>query len=82
MMAGHSLVKILSGFAWTMLCINDLLYLTGGLGPILIVIALTGLELGVAILQAHVSTILICIYLNPLHANGCKQIARPSTKIG
>ena len=40
------------------------LYFIGGLGPILIVIALTGLELGVAILQAHVSTILICIYLN------------------
>ncbi|KAJ0074648.1 hypothetical protein Patl1_37490 [Pistacia atlantica] len=47
MMAGHSLVKILSGFAWTMLFL-----------------ALTGLELGVAILQAYVFTILICIYLN------------------
>jgi len=55
MMTAHSLVKILSGFAWTMLCMNDLLYFIGGLGPILIVIALTGLELGVAILQAHVS---------------------------
>lgn len=64
MMAGHSLVKILSGFAWTMLCMNDLLYFIGGLGPIFIVIALTGLELGVAISQAYVSTILICIYLN------------------
>jgi len=29
MMAGHSLVKILSGFAWTMLCMNDLLYFIG-----------------------------------------------------
>ena len=27
MMAGHSLVKILSGFAWTMLCMNDIFYL-------------------------------------------------------
>lgn len=64
MMAGHSLVKILSGFAWTMLCMNDLLYFIGDLGPLFIVLALTGLELGVAISQAHVSTILICIYLN------------------
>lgn len=64
MMAGHSLVKILSGFAWTMLCMNDLLYFIGDPGPLFIVLALTGLELGVAILQAYVFTILICIYLN------------------
>ena len=64
MMAGHSLVKILSGFAWTMLCMNDILYFIGDLGPLFIVLALTGLELGVAISQAHVSTISICIYLN------------------
>jgi len=54
MMAGHSLVKILSGFAWTMLCMNDLLYFIGDLGPLFIVLALTGLELGVAMLQAYV----------------------------
>ena len=47
---------------WTMLCINDLLYFIGDLGLLFIVLALTGLELGVAILQAHVSTISICIY--------------------
>nr|ULQ69293.1 ATP synthase F0 subunit 6 [Eriocaulon brownianum]ULQ69327.1 ATP synthase F0 subunit 6 [Eriocaulon schochianum] len=64
MMAGHSLVKILSGFAWTMLFMNNIFYFIGDLGPLFIVLALTGLELGVAILQAHVSTISICIYLN------------------
>jgi len=64
MMAGHSLVKILSGFAWTMLCMKDLFYFIGFIGLFLIVLALTGLELGVAILQAYVFTILICIYLN------------------
>jgi len=56
-----------------MLCMNDLLYFIGDLGPLFIVLALTGLELGVAISQAHVSTILICIYLNDatnLHQNG------------
>ncbi|XP_054789305.1 ATP synthase subunit a [Prosopis cineraria] len=73
MMAGHSSVKILSGSAWTMLCMNDLFYFIGDLGPLFIVLALTGLELGVAISQAHVSTISICIYLNDatnLHQTG------------
>ncbi len=63
MMAGHNLVKILSGFAWTMLSMGGITYLAH-LVPFLIVFALTGLELGVAILQAYVFTILICIYLN------------------
>ena len=36
----------------------------GALGPFLVVFALTGLELGVASLQAYVFTILTCIYLN------------------
>nr|P07925.1 RecName: Full=ATP synthase subunit a; AltName: Full=F-ATPase protein 6 [Zea mays]AAA70270.1 ATPase subunit 6 [Zea mays] len=72
MMAGHSSVKILSGFAWTMLFLNNIFYFLGDLGPLFIVLALTGLELGVAISQAHVSTISICIYLNDatnLHQN-------------
>nr|AFB35028.1 ATPase subunit 6 [Phormium tenax] len=72
MMAGHSSVKILSGSAWTMLFMNNLLYFIGDLGPLFIVLALTGPELGVAISQAHVSTISICIYLNDatnLHQN-------------
>ncbi|CAN6455878.1 unnamed protein product [Victoria cruziana] len=64
MMAGHSSVKILSGSAWTMLCMNNIFYFIGDLGPLFIVLALTGPELGVAISQAHVSTISICIYLN------------------
>ena len=72
MMAGHSSVKILSGFAWTMLFLNNIFYFIGDLGPLFIVLALTGPELGVAISQAHVSTISICIYLNDatnLHQN-------------
>lgn len=63
MMAGHSLVKILSGFAWTMLSMGGIMYLAH-LAPLVIVFALIGLELGVAVLQAYVFTILICIYLN------------------
>nr|ULQ70049.1 ATP synthase F0 subunit 6 [Xyris indica] len=72
MMAGHSSVKIISGFAWTMLFMNNIFFLIGDLGPLFLVLALTGLELGVAISQAHVFTISICIYLNDatfLHQN-------------
>lgn len=78
MMAGHSSVKILSGFAWTMLFLNNIFYFIGDLGPLFIVLALTGLELGVAISQAHVSTISICIYLNDatnLHQNESSHFA-------
>ena len=52
----------LSGFAWTMLFLNNIFYFIGDLGPLFIVLALT----------AHVSTISICIYLNDatnLHQN-------------
>ncbi|KAF5939466.1 hypothetical protein HYC85_023725 [Camellia sinensis] len=83
MMAGHSSVKILSGSAWTMLCMNDLLYFIGDLGPLFIVLALTGPELGVAISQAHVSTISICIYLNDatnLHQSARSKAALPSLR--
>ncbi|KAI3881121.1 hypothetical protein MKX03_010134 [Papaver bracteatum] len=56
--------RILSGFPWKILCMNDLLFFIGDLGLLFIVLALTCMELGVAISQAYVSTILICIYLN------------------
>nr|YP_010881074.1 ATP synthase F0 subunit 6 [Moerckia flotoviana]QDE10608.1 ATP synthase F0 subunit 6 [Pallavicinia lyellii]WIA66576.1 ATP synthase F0 subunit 6 [Moerckia flotoviana] len=63
MMAGHSLVKILSGFARTMLSMGGILYLAQ-LAPFFIVFAPTGSELGVAIPQAYVFTILLRIYPN------------------
>ena len=63
MMAGHTLVKIISSFAWTMLSFGGILAVASVV-PVGIVFALTGLEIGVACLQAYVFTILICIYLN------------------
>jgi F-type H+-transporting ATPase subunit a len=36
----------------------------GGWAPLAFIIALTGLEFGIAMLQAYVFTILTCIYLN------------------
>lgn len=63
MMSGHSLLKILSGFAWTMLCMGGVMALASVV-PIAIIFALTGLELAIAFLQAYVFTLLVCIYLN------------------
>ena len=63
MMAGHTLVKILCGFAWTMMSAGGLLFVAGFV-PFFIVFALTFLEIGVGCLQAYVFTILTCIYLN------------------
>lgn len=63
MMAGHTLVKILAGFSWSMLSVGGILAVASVI-PFLIVFALTFLEIGVACLQAYVFTILLCIYLN------------------
>ena len=63
MMAGHTLVKILSGFAWTMMSVGGIMTVVSII-PFLVVFALTFLEVGVACLQAYVFTILSCIYLN------------------
>lgn len=63
MMSGHTLLKIIAGFAWTMLSFGGIWYFLH-LFPLTIIIAVTILELGIAILQAYVFTILICLYLN------------------
>jgi F-type H+-transporting ATPase subunit a len=63
MMAGHTLVTIIAGFGWSMFCAGGILAFASTI-PMLIIFALTGLELGVAALQAYVFTILSCIYLN------------------
>lgn len=63
MMAGHTLVKIISSFAWSMLSVGGILAVASVI-PVIIVFVLTGLEIGVACLQAYVFTILVCIYLN------------------
>ena len=63
LMAGHTLLKVIVGFSWSMLLIEDLLSI-GHLIPLLVLVLLMGLELGVAIIQTYVFTILTCIYLN------------------
>ena len=61
MMSGHTLLKIMAGFSWSMISLSGVLYYAHLL-PLIIVFALIGLEMGIAILQAYVFTVLICFY--------------------
>lgn len=63
MFAGHTLLKIISTFAWKMLMAAGLLSIAG-LAPVALLFALTGLEIVIAVLQAYVFTVLTCSYLN------------------
>jgi ATP synthase subunit 6 len=63
MMAGHTLLKVIAGFAWTLMGCTGVLFVIHYV-PLLILIPLFGLELGVALIQAFVFSILTCIYLN------------------
>ena len=63
MMAGHTLLKVIAGFAWTMMTANAVIFFFHYL-PTLLLIILMGLELGVGIIQAYVFSILVCMYLN------------------
>ena len=63
LMAGHTLLKVIVGFSWSMLLLEDVLSIAHVI-PLLILVILMGLELAVAVIQAYVFTILTCIYLN------------------
>lgn len=63
MMAGHTLLKVIAGFAYTLMGNTGILFLMHYV-PLLILIPLFGLELGVALIQSFVFSILVCIYLN------------------
>jgi len=56
MMAGHTLLKVVGGFVIPL----GLL----GVVPVAALVAVTGLELLIAFLQAYIFTILTCIYIN------------------
>ena len=65
-MAGHTLLKVIVGFAWDLLLLellNSFLLLI----PMITLVILFGLELGVALIHSYVFTILTCIYIE----DGC-----------
>ena len=63
MLAGHTMLKVFAGLAVMMTGAGGFLLVSSPL-PLLVIVALTGLELLVAMLQAYVFTILTCMYLN------------------
>ena len=63
MLAGHITLKVFAGFV-IMLGTAGALGIIGAILPFALTIALTALELLVAVLQAYVFAILACIYLN------------------
>jgi len=63
MMSGHILLKVLLGFAWTMMMSGGIMLLVH-LVPMGVVFVLLFLETAVACIQAYVFAILTCIYLN------------------
>lgn len=56
MMAGHVLLKVVAGFIAPMML--------AGILPLALLIAFVGFEFLVAVLQAYVFALLVCIYLN------------------
>jgi ATP synthase subunit 6 len=62
LMAGHSLLKVIIGFSWSMLLLENLTSV-GLIIPMIILVILFGLELGVALIQTYVFIILTCIYI-------------------
>ena len=61
MMAGHTLLKVIGGFVF-ILGANT--FIIGGILPLAFLVALTGLEIVIAFLQAYVFAILTCLYIN------------------
>ena len=57
MLAGHTLLKVIAGFI-------PLLGIVFGVLPLALVVALTGLEILIAFLQAYVFAILTCLYIH------------------
>ena len=63
MMAGPTLLKVIAGFAWSLMGCTGILFLMHYV-PLLILLPLFGLELAVGLIQAFVFSVLTCIYLN------------------
>lgn len=61
MLAGHTILKVIAGFVFGLGAIT---FGVGGVLPLALLVALTGLEIVIAFLQAYVFAILTCLYIN------------------
>ncbi len=63
MLAGHTMLKVFAGFVIALGGAGGILSVLS-IAPMLLIIAITALEMLVALLQAYVFAILTCIYLS------------------
>ena len=61
-LSGHMLLSILSGFTYNIMT-SGILFFFLGLMPLAFIIAFSGLELGIAFIQAQVFVVLSCSYI-------------------
>ena len=61
-MSGHMLLSILSGFTYNIMS-SGIVFLFFGLLPLSFIVAFSGLEFGIAFIQAQVFIILSCSYI-------------------
>jgi F-type H+-transporting ATPase subunit a len=61
-LSGHMLLNILSGFTYNIMT-SGFIFLLLGLFPLAFIIAFSGLELGIAFIQAQVFVVLSCSYI-------------------
>lgn len=69
MMAGHILLKVIAGFAWSMMAAGGRRFVAHFI-PMAVLFILRALETGVALVQAYVFTLLVCIYLTDVVHGG------------
>jgi ATP synthase subunit 6 len=63
MMAGHTLLKVIGGFGWSMFNSSGIIILCG-LVPLMVVVILVGLEMAVAFIQGYVFITLVSMYFH------------------
>lgn len=68
MLAGHTLMKVFSGFSWSMLLVGGFTFTMLHYFPVLVLVLLTVLELGVAVIQAYVFVVLSLLYIRDIFA--------------
>lgn len=61
-MSGHMLLSILSGFTYKIMT-SGIIFFFVGLLPLAFIIAFSGLEIAIALIQAQVFVVLSCSYI-------------------
>lgn len=64
MMRGHIMLKVLIGFAWTMMTAGSVALFIAHILPLGVVFILVGIELAVSCIQSYVFAVLTAIYIN------------------